>query len=85
MLQHSVSDRIGPEKGIFFAYYTFFFTRKISLSKLWFLMKKVCIGIMNFNEMIIIKDGKDIPNGPFLQWSLTHYQFTPGPVVFYSK
>ena len=30
-------------------------------------MKIVCIGIMYFSEMIIIKDGKDIPNGPILQ------------------
>ena len=32
-------------------------------------MKIVCIGILYFSEMIIIKDGKDIPNGPFLQCS----------------
>ena len=83
MLQHSVSDRIGPEKGIFFAYWTFFFTRKINLSKLWFLMKKVCIGIMYFNEMIIIKDGKDIPNGPFLQWSLSIHTCCAGLQIFF--
>ena len=58
-----------------------FFTRKINLSKLWFLMKIVCIGIMYFSEMIIIKDGKDIPNGPFLQWSAINFT----PVVFYLK
>ena len=46
-----------------------FFTRKINISKLWFLMKIVCIGLIYFSERIIIKDGKDIPNGPFLQWS----------------
>ena len=46
-----------------------FFTRQINISKLRFLMKIVCIGIMFFSVMIIIKDGKDIPNGPFLQWS----------------
>ena len=57
------------------------FTRKINISKLWFLMKKVCIGIMYFSEMIIIKDGKDIPNGPF--FAMVSYQFTP--VVFYLK
>ena len=46
-----------------------FFTRQINISKLRFLVKIVCIGIMFFSVMIIIKDGKDIPNGPFLQWS----------------
>ena len=58
---------------------------------LWYLMKIVCIRIMYFSEMIIIKDDKDIPNGPFLQWSainshlfaMVSYQFTP--VVFYLK
>ena len=68
MLQHSPSDGIGPEKGIFFAYWAYFFTRKINISKIWFLMKIVCIKIMYFSEMFIIKDGKDIPNRPFLQW-----------------
>ena len=46
-----------------------FFTRQINISKLRFLMKFVCIEIMFFSVMIIIKDGKDIPNRPFLQWS----------------
>ena len=32
-------------------------------------MKIVSIEIIYFIEMINIKDGKDIPNGPFLQWS----------------
>ena len=81
MLQHSESDPIRPGKDIF-AYWPYFFTRKSNISKLWFLMKIVCIGIMYFSEMIIIKDGKGIPN----EWALfamVSYQFTP--VAFYLK
>ena len=48
-----------------------FFTRKINKGKLWFLLKIVCIGRMYFSEMIIIKDGKDIPNGPFRNGQLS--------------
>ena len=62
MLQHSLSDL---KKAYSLLIEHIFFTSKINISKLWFLMKIVCIGIMYFSEMIIIKDGKDIPNGPF--------------------
>ena len=40
-----------------------------------FLMKIVCIGIMYFSEMIIIKDGKYILNGPFLQGQLSIHTY----------